>query len=428
MDQSSGRISVVKESELLDYLYFLRNRGSKFGLERMQELVQRFKSPQLSYPTIHVAGTNGKGSVCAMLDSIYRAHGYKVGLFTSPHLLELGERVRVNGQILSFPKILNWVKKIRPVAEDMAKQHEQMYPSFFEVMTAVAFLEFQKCRVDIAIFETGLGGRLDSTNVIQPEISIITSIGLDHCEMLGNTLTEIASEKAGIFKKRTPALWGWLPEEANRVMEAVSQKLNCPVQDLSGLAKEELPNTNLSGSFQSRNAALARQAVQILVPKFPLTKAGINQALTQVSLAGRWQVVSGSPTMIFDACHNGAAVPAILENLKNLPQPVELWFASSGTERAGDVLPPILPYASRVRLFEIHQPGACTKVQMKKLIPDAFSGDVFLNDTKEIPSLINSSTPDHTILVTGSLYFIGEVFSVLKNSDMHNCSNFQDIW
>ena len=142
----------MKESELLDYLYSLRNRGSKFGLERMQELVQHLKNPQLSYPTIHVAGTNGKGSVCAMLDSIYRAHGYKVGLFTSPHLLELGERVRVNGEILSFPKILNWVDKIRPVAEDMAKEDEQRYPSFFEVMTAVAFLEFQQCGVDIAIF------------------------------------------------------------------------------------------------------------------------------------------------------------------------------------------------------------------------------------------------------------------------------------
>ncbi len=418
----------MKESELLDYLYSLRNRGSKFGLERMQELVQRFENPQLSYPTIHVAGTNGKGSVCAMLDSIYRAHGYKVGLFTSPHLLELGERVRVNGEILSFPKILNWVDKIRPVAEDMAKEDEQRYPSFFEVMTAVAFLEFQQCGVDIAIFETGLGGRLDSTNVIQPEISIITSIGLDHCEMLGNTLTAIAKEKAGIFKQRTPALWGWLPEEANRVMDKVSQKLDCPAQDLTDLDKEELPVTNLSGSFQSRNAALAKRAAENLTHKFPLTGAGIDQALTQVSLAGRWQVVSGSPTMIFDACHNGAAVPAILENLKTLPQPVELWFASSGTERAQDVLPPILPYASMVRLFEINQPGACTKDQLKKLIPDNFSGEVFLNHPKEILPLLAQSPKKCPILVTGSIYFIGEVFALLKDSDTECSSQFQDIW
>ena len=417
----------MRESELLDYLYSLRNRGSKFGLERMRELVRRFNHPHLQYPTIHVAGTNGKGSVCSMLDAIYREHGYRIGLFTSPHLLELGERVRVNGEVLSFTKILSWVEMIKPVAEDMAKEDKEMYPSFFEFMTAVAFLEFQECQVDLAIFETGLGGRLDSTNVIEPEITIITSIGFDHCEILGETLAEIAREKAGIFKDRTPAVWGWLPDEANQVMEEITKELNCPTQNLSGISVEELPITNLSGSFQSRNAALAKRAAENLTQQFPLTKGGIDHALTHISLTGRWQVVSGPPTMVFDACHNGAAVPAILENLKSLAQPVELWFASSRIERAEDVLPSILPYASSVRLFEIQQPGACTKDQLKTIIPDSFQGRIVLNHQEEILRLISQTPKDYTVLVTGSIYFIGEIFSLLKNSDIKKSNQFQDI-
>ena len=185
----------------LDYLFNLRNQGSLLGLERMRILSERLKNPERSFPIIHVAGTNGKGSVCSMLASIYQSNDYNVGLFSSPHLIDLGERIQLNGENMSLDEMERMVDRIRPIAEEMEKEQEGMHPTFFEIMTAVAFLRFQERKVDLAILETGLGGRLDSTNVVTPELSIITSISLDHCEILGSRISEIAREKAGIIKK-----------------------------------------------------------------------------------------------------------------------------------------------------------------------------------------------------------------------------------
>ena len=160
----------------LEFLYSLRNQGSKFGIERMALFCKELGNPQHSFPSIHVAGTNGKGSVCTMLDSIYRANDYRVGLFTSPHIIELGERIRVNGKPLSFTKIEEWTEQLHPIILETCEHGEA--PTFFELITVMAFLEFQKQKVDLAIIETGLGGRLDSTNVLNPELSIITTVGL----------------------------------------------------------------------------------------------------------------------------------------------------------------------------------------------------------------------------------------------------------
>ena len=167
----------------------------------MAKFVKLLGNPHLGFPVIHVAGTNGKGSVCAMLDSIYRANGYKVGLFSSPHLIELGERIRINGENITEAEINQWVEQIKPIAQKMEEDESENHPTFFEFMTAIAFLNFQKQGVDLAIIETGLGGRLDSTNVVIPELSIITSISKDHCAILGDTLEKITGEKAGIIKK-----------------------------------------------------------------------------------------------------------------------------------------------------------------------------------------------------------------------------------
>ena len=195
--------------DTLDYLYALRNRGSDFGLDRMIVFASLLGNPQLSFPVIHVAGTNGKGSVCSMLDAVYRANGYSVGLFSSPHLIDLGERIRVNGVNLSMHELATFVEELRPVAEEMESEQRGFHPTFFEFMTAMAFLTFQQAKVDLAIFETGLGGRLDSTNVVNPELSIITTIAKDHCSILGNEIESIAEEKAGIVKKGKPVLTGW---------------------------------------------------------------------------------------------------------------------------------------------------------------------------------------------------------------------------
>ena len=421
-------VNAMNEKQGLDFLYSLRNLGSKFGLERMQDLVQELGHPQTAFPSIHVAGTNGKGSVCAMLEAIYREHGYRVGLFTSPHLVELGERIRVDGRILPLPQIFRWVNQIKPIAERMAARGEEWYPSFFEFITAVAFLEFQEKEVDIAIIETGLGGRLDSTNVIFPELSLITSISLDHCEILGNTLSEIAKEKAGILKKGVPGIWGWLDPEAERAVERISSGIQCLGESLSGLPKDQFPQTNLQGSHQSRNAAMAQHAVTRLSAKFPVEPEKISSALMKVGLPGRWQILPGSPRVILDACHNEGAVAGLLENLSALPNDVDIWYACCGKDRAESVLPSILPFCSALHLFELNQPRASSPKELHTLVSPGFSGSVFLSRLSQVSSIYKSVPADRVILVTGSIYLIGEVLLRLKKHQNAFGTQLQDIW
>ena len=256
---------------IISYLYDLRNRGSSFGIERMLKFVQLLGNPQHEFPIIHVAGTNGKGSVCTMLDSIYRSNGYKVGLFTSPHLTELGERIRINGKNISENEIKSWVKKLKPVASKMEKEGSE-HPTFFEFMTAIAFLNFKKNNVDIAIIETGLGGRLDSTNVVLPKLSIITTISKDHCAILGDTLEEIATEKAGIIKHQVPVLIGSLPVCASGVVEKIAEERDTLVSVIDESKHESFPSTNLKGSYQRQNAAIALRASEMLENEITVKK------------------------------------------------------------------------------------------------------------------------------------------------------------
>ena len=182
-----------------DYLFGLKAKGMKFGIDRMRVLVEALGHPERSYPVIHVAGTNGKGSVAALLDAILHTAGWRTGLYTSPHLVKLGERVQVDRRLLGETEIVAYTNELRPVAERPALVSADDHPSFFEFMTAMAFLQFARRQVDVGIIEVGLGGRLDATNVVRPEVAVITSIGFDHCDMLGDRLDLIAAEKAGEY-------------------------------------------------------------------------------------------------------------------------------------------------------------------------------------------------------------------------------------
>ena len=204
--------------EVTEYLYALKAGGVKFGIDRMRRLAAALGHPERSYPVIHVAGTNGKGSVSAMLDAILHAAGWRTGLYTSPHLVKLGERVQVDRQLLTEAEIVAYVNELRPVAERAAAEAADEHATFFEFMTAMAFLQFQRQKVDAAVIEVGMGGRLDATNVVEPEVTVITSIGLDHIAELGGTFALIAREKAGIIKPGRPVVIGRLPPEAEQVV------------------------------------------------------------------------------------------------------------------------------------------------------------------------------------------------------------------
>ena len=411
----------------LDYLYKLRNHGSSFGLERMQILVDRLNNPQKSYPVIHVAGTNGKGSVCAMLNSMYQSNGYTVGLFSSPHLIELGERVQVNGENMPMQEIENMVLRIQPIAEEMEREKKGMHPTFFEIMTAVAFLRFQESKVDLAILETGLGGRLDSTNVVNPELSIITSISLDHCEILGHRISDIAREKGGIIKNEVPVVTGWLPLEANQEIKKISKEKNANLKELN-LSIEQCPKTNLVGNYQRRNAALACTAVELLKTKFAVSHEDNKKGLKRVVLPGRWQKLRESPKIILDACHNQGGVECLKENLGTFQTPFKVWLAAMGGDRAIDLIRLLAPLATELVYFTSELPRACDFEEMLALTPEQFHSKVRRGNWKDIDLELQEAeeNKEEDLLVTGSIYLVGQVLSVQGNHFLPPSSSLQD--
>ena len=419
---------MVLVNDVISYLYGLRNRGSSFGIDRMLKFVHLLGNPHQNYPIIHVAGTNGKGSVCAMLDSIYRTNGYKVGLFSSPHLVELGERIRINGENISEQEIESWVEKLRPVAQRMEKEGCDEHPTFFEFMTAIAFLNFQKNKVDLAIIETGLGGRLDSTNVVTPKLSIITTISKDHCAILGNTLEAIAREKAGIIKNKVPVLIGSLPNSATSVIENIAKEKNATLSQIDKVKDKSFPSTNLKGSYQRQNASLALQASKLLKDEIAIKEELCIEALQKVEMIGRWQIIDASPQIILDACHNAAGATCLQENLETLDERPEIWVGILGEDRAPEIMDVVQSNAQSIKLFVVNQPRACSFSFLRSLIPKSFKGPILDSNLKEAKSDLTHSDKNKTILVTGSIYLIGDILSILQETDFEQKTNWNDLF
>ncbi|CAI8284542.1 MAG: Folylpolyglutamate synthase [Opitutia bacterium UBA7350] len=399
-------------AEACTYLYALRDQGSKYGLERIEALVRALKNPHHRYPVIHVAGTNGKGSVCAMLEALYRANGYRTGLFTSPHLMHLGERIQVNRQTLKESSILEYTQRMQSLGDP-----SKPTPSFFEYITAMAWLHFAKLEVDLAIIETGLGGRLDATNVILPELSIITSISLDHCDLLGDTLADIACEKGGIIKPDKPVLLGCLPPEAEKELRRIAteqgSKLYCVRERFPDGAS--LPVTNLKGQFQRWNAALAVYATEILQAEFPIQQ--IN-ALQSVDWPGRWQRIQLSDReLILDATHNPEGASALEQNLRELKTPPVIIAGTLGEDRGRNLIQTIAPFARELILVEPSQPRATPATSLHAYLPSDFKNPVCTDSLTSLfpkPHTCTAGRPHDIILVTGSIYLIGEVLTRLQ--------------
>ncbi len=413
-----------------DFLYALRNQGSKYGLERMQAFLACLKNPQERFPLIHVAGTNGKGSVCAILEALYRDNGYKTGLFTSPHLLHLGERLQVNRQPLQEAALMEYTARMRPLAETLAKENPELGPTFFEYMAAMAFLRFSEAQVDLALIETGLGGRLDATNVVDPELSIITSIGLDHCDLLGDTLSAIAREKGGIIKPHKPVLFGFLPPEAEAALRAIAKERQSPVYTLAERFPdpETLPETNLHGRFQQHNAGLALYATEILQQRFPISK---HNALQQVNWPGRWQTIAlPDRSLILDATHNSEGAAYLAENLQQLKEKPIIIAGTLGEERGRSLIETVAPHARELILVEPSQPRATSTQSLRRHLPDPYPIPVRDDTLAQLfPSkdCCTAGQPGATILVTGSIYLIGEIMSRIQGlSASDPTPNLQD--
>jgi len=322
--------SLTPDSQrFLDSLGFF---GWQLGLQRIEKLCKHFNQPQLKYPTIHLAGTNGKGSTAAMLAAIGQAAGLRIGLYTSPHLVQLNERIQINGAPVSFLEIEDVLKSCRSLIE-------KMQATYFEALTIIAFQIFAQQKVELAIIETGLGGRLDATNVVQPEVSVITSIGLEHQKYLGRTLAAIAREKAGIIKKNVACVSGVRQPAAREPIRRRCRQQCAPLYELSehaviknisaspkglqfSLASSRF-NLNLvevagalRGRHQAKNAALAILAAKLLgEKKFSIADEAIRRGLQTAHWPARLQVIQSRPVIIVDAAHNADGLRVLAQAL-----------------------------------------------------------------------------------------------------------------
>jgi dihydrofolate synthase/folylpolyglutamate synthase len=408
-----------------EYLYALKARGGKFGIDRMTVLCAALGHPERAQPCLHVAGTNGKGSVAAMLDAILHSAGWRTGLYTSPHLVKLGERVQVARHRLREEEIVAYVRELRPIAEQLGARDPDEHPTFFEFMTAMAFLQFARQRCDIAIVEVGLGGRLDATNVVQPEVSVITSIGMDHCEFLGHELSQIAREKAGIIKPGRPVVIGRMPHEAETTIRAIAAERGAPLVSVAekfGADLARYPHTNLEGDYQRWNAATATLAARLLAPRWKIDAAAIAHGLEHVDWPGRWQrVLLGGRLTILDASHNPEGAQVLDSNLAHLVAetgraPVVI-TGVLGAVRAQPLLEVICRHAREVHLVVPQQARACSHAELEALLPPTFRGRVVRATVEGLfpaPDRCTAGEPSDAIVVTGSIYLLGEVMARIE--------------
>lgn len=423
-----------------DWLYSLKNRGSKYGIDRMERFAETLGHPQRGYPCVHVAGTNGKGSTCAMLERVFRDQGFRVGLSTSPHLVRQGERIQVNRKILTESRILEYVRELVPYAENVALEDPDLHPSFFEFMTAMAFMHFAREEVDVAVVEVGLGGRLDATNVLLPEVSVITSIALDHCEILGDTLAAIAGEKGGIIKPGIPVVAGVLEPEAMAVIRKLCLERDCElicIEDRFGRDVSDYPRTNLSGNYQRINGAIALTVVDVVRERFGLDLAEAEKSLLNVAWPGRWEERElEHRKIVFDVSHNCEGARWLDEALSDLVQRSggvlpDIVMGVMGAYRAAALVPVAAKWAESIRFVMPEQDRACSFDELCSFVPARFEGDVSEAALSDLfPGKGKCSLDFDTgrpLVVSGSIYLIGEIWDRFYEESPLGHGSLQDF-
>lgn len=400
--------------ETLDYLFEqlpmyqrVGNAAYKTDLNNTIELCNLLENPQRKFKSIHIAGTNGKGSTSHMLASILHEAGYKVGLYTSPHLKDFRERIKVNGEMISQKYVINFV-------ETHKVEFEKINLSFFEWTVGLAFDYFVSSQVDIAIIETGLGGRLDSTNVILPELSIITNIGLDHTQFLGDTYKQIASEKAGIIKQNVPVVIGETQEEVKSVFLDKANELHCKI---SFADKEiaDLLESDLKGKYQAKNIKTSLQAVKVLQQLgWAISQIAVEKGLTQVvkntGLLGRWQQLGESPKIICDTGHNEAGIEYIVKQLEEEEyKKLYIVFGVVNDKSLSKVLK-MLPKSAYYYFCEANIPRALSvDILYKQAKQLELEGEMIKDVRTALDTAIRNSNRDDLIFVGGSTFVVAEI-------------------
>ena len=370
--------------------------------EHMGKPSQKFKS-------IHVAGTNGKGSVSHFLASILQESGYKTGLYTSPHLTDFRERIRINGQMIRKNCVINFVKRHQ-------KFFDKHRLSFFEMTVGMAFEHFAKKQVDIAVIETGLGGRLDSTNIIHPELSIVTNIGLDHTNMLGDTLVKIAGEKAGIIKPNTPVVIGRKQPETYPVFEQIARLKNAPLIYAEDF-KINPYEFGLKGNYQQENIRTVMAAVNELqkrgwqIPESAI-KSGLKNVVENTGLRGRWDILQTNPVVIADTAHNQDGLAIVMKQLLETPHNKLHMVLSFVNDKDLNHILPLFPKNATYYFSKAQIPRALDeKILQQKATEHGLKGQSFTNIIQAYQAAKQAAGSDDLIFIGGSTFTVAEVLT-----------------
>lgn len=426
------------DEKIIERLYSRRRFGIKLGLDIVQGMLEELGNPQDSYGIVHVAGTNGKGSVCSMLESVFRASGYKTGLYTSPHLVRLNERFRVDWKEIDEADMAVLIDDVEKCAATVAKAIGRE-PTFFECTTVMAFEHFRRAGVEMAVIETGLGGRYDATNIVLPLVSVITRISLEHTEQLGDNLVSIAHEKAGIIKRGRPVICSKMSFESMAEIRRVAEEVGAPyrlAEDLinivvkdAGISGQKLiidspsggygtVHLPLAGAHQVENLALCAAAVETL------QEVGINisvqsfrTGISSVRWPGRFQVIGDNPTVILDGAHNPAAAEVLADTLKKTvgSKGIAMVLGMCQDKDLKEFLKPFLNVVKKVWAVPLsnersRDPGELAAVCREMGLE---------TETSELGQAMNDAREwalecGGVVCIAGSLFLVGEVLGVIN--------------
>ena len=420
--------------DAVDWLYSFQKFGMKLGLERIVYISDKLDNPQKKYKIVHVAGTNGKGSVCKFLESVLVENNYTVGVYTSPHLQRITERVTVNNKEIPEEELVSIIEKVKPIVEEMVNENNN--PTFFEVFTAVAFEYFKDKKVDFALIEVGLGGRFDATNIVDPVVSVITNVTLEHQDVLGDTVEKIAFEKAGIIKNNAPVVTA-AKGKAVKVIEEIAGEKNTEILRITDSSWKKIKNidsrhefrinsfldaysvnTSLYGKHQGENIALAVSVVELLNKNgFKVSKKSIIKGVEKTLYPGRMEIVSYNPNILLDGAHNIAGMNALSYSLENDFDFEKLIIVLGilSDKNIEEMLPAIVSLADIIIVTRSNNSRACDPVKLKDMVVrSGFKKKVIVEDQikNAIDYAKNISTENDMICVTGSLFTVGEARNI----------------
>jgi dihydrofolate synthase/folylpolyglutamate synthase len=427
----------------IQYLFSLELFGIKFGLENIRAMAAALGHPERAFHSVHVAGTNGKGSVTAMVDAALRAAGHRSARYTSPHLVDLTERFVIDDRPVGEEDLAHAVRTVRDTVRRLQDRGElDVHPTFFEVTTAAAFELFRRARVDVAVCEVGLGGRLDATNVLMPMVTAITSIGFDHEQYLGSTLADIAAEKAGIIKRDIPVIVGDVPSEADAVIRAIARDRNAPVTAAtdSRIVLEEIDpasggashvrlrtpsrdygalTVGLAGRHQVHNAVVAVLMLEAIdAAGLPVPLDAVREGLARVRWPGRLERIAlrGGREVLLDAAHNPSGAATLAAFLSESGSRRPLVFAAMRDKDARGMLAALLPHASSVVMTRASHPRSADPLELAELARTIAADVDVLVEPAPAAAIAAAWRQSPAIVVAGSIFLLGDVMKELPRA------------